>query len=230
HRHGCADPPRSRARRGAGVRHARRRSGVRGRPCLQPLLLLTARRSRRRDPRGRERIRLERTRRRDHVDRELAARRSTRRERASRSAATARARRRAGARRDRADPSTDPVACRVAPRTQIHLGRQLDDEWHGLLGLRELDLDRRSVHDGRDPKRTGHIRIFEAWANAEHTLVWVYEETPPRVVHRVIVYDDRYQPIRLSGLSSAGEVRLIPGTPAPTPTPRPATTRRPTTA
>jgi hypothetical protein len=83
---------------------------------------------------------------------------------------------------------------------------------------------------GRDPKRTGHIRIFEAWANAERTLVWVYEETPPRVVHRVIVYDDRYQPIRLAGLSSAGEVRLIPGTPAPTPTPRPATTRRPTTA
>jgi len=82
---------------------------------------------------------------------------------------------------------------------------------------------------GRDPKRTGHIRIFEAWANAEHTLVWVYEETPPHVVHRVIVYDDRYQPIRLAGLSSAGEVRLIPGTPAPTPTPRPATTRRPTT-
>ncbi|HEY3127052.1 MAG TPA: hypothetical protein VGK07_08310, partial [Candidatus Limnocylindria bacterium] len=80
---------------------------------------------------------------------------------------------------------------------------------------------------GRDPKRTGHIRIFEAWANAEHTLVWVYEETPPRAVHRVIVYDDRYQPIRLSGLSSAGETRLIPGTPAPTPTPRPATTRRP---
>jgi hypothetical protein len=83
---------------------------------------------------------------------------------------------------------------------------------------------------GRDPKRTGHIRIFEAWANAEHTLVWVYEETPPRVVHRVIVYDDRYQPIRLSGLSSAGEARLIPGTPAPTATPRPATTRRPVTA
>jgi hypothetical protein len=83
---------------------------------------------------------------------------------------------------------------------------------------------------GRDPKRTGHIRIFEAWANAEHTLVWVYEETPPRVVHRVIVYDDRYQPIRLAGLSSAGEVQLIPGTPAPTPTARPATTRRPVTA
>ncbi len=83
---------------------------------------------------------------------------------------------------------------------------------------------------GRDPRRTGHIRIFEAWANAEHTLVWVYEETPPRAVHRVIVYDDRYQPIRLAGLSSAGELRVIPGTPAPTATPRPATSRRPATA
>jgi hypothetical protein len=83
---------------------------------------------------------------------------------------------------------------------------------------------------GRDPNRLGHIRIFEAWANVEHTLVWVYEETPPRVVHRVIVYDERYQPIRLAGLSSAGEALLIPGTPAPTATPRPATTRRPVTA
>lgn len=82
---------------------------------------------------------------------------------------------------------------------------------------------------GRDPQRRGHIRLFEAWANVERTLVWVYEETPPRVVHRVIVYDDRYQPIRLAGLSSAGELRVIPGTPAPTATPRPATTRRPTT-
>jgi len=44
----------------------------------------------------------------------------------------------------------------------------------------------------------------------------VYEETPPRVVRRVIVYDDRYKPIRLSGLSSAGDVNVIPGLPAPT--------------
>jgi hypothetical protein len=81
---------------------------------------------------------------------------------------------------------------------------------------------------GRDPQRRGHIRLFEAWANAERTLMWVYEETPPRVVHRVIVYDDRYQPIRLSGLSSAGDVKIIPGLPAPTARPRPAATRRPT--
>jgi hypothetical protein len=81
---------------------------------------------------------------------------------------------------------------------------------------------------GRDPQRRGHIRLFEAWANVERTLIWVYEETPPRVVHRVIVYDDRYQPIRLSGLSSAGDVKVIPGLPAPTAKPRPVATRRPT--
>ena len=107
-----------------------------------------------------------------------------------------------------------------------------DSIWNVSFGITKGELrpgDAMNLTIGRDPKRTGHIRIFEAWANADHTLVWVYEETPPRVVHRVIVYDDRYQPIRLSGLSSAGEAKLIPGTPAPTPTPRPATTRRPAT-
>jgi hypothetical protein len=67
---------------------------------------------------------------------------------------------------------------------------------------------------GRDPERFGHIRLFEAWANEAHSLVWVYEETPPRAVHRVVVYDDRYQPIRLDGLSNAGAAPLVPA-PAP---------------
>jgi hypothetical protein len=111
------------------------------------------------------------------------------------------------------------------------VGRHTTDSiWEVSFPITKSELrpgDAMNLTIGRDPKRTGHVRIFEAWANAEHTLVWVYEETPPRVVHRVIVYDDRYQPIRLAGLSSAGEARLIPGTPAPTPTPRPATTRRP---
>jgi hypothetical protein len=108
-----------------------------------------------------------------------------------------------------------------------------DSIWNVSFPITKAELrpgDAMNLTIGRDPKRTGHIRIFEAWANVERTLVWVYEETPPRVVHRVIVYDDRYQPIRLAGLSSAGELRVIPGTPAPTPTPRPATTRRPLTA
>ena len=72
---------------------------------------------------------------------------------------------------------------------------------------------------GRDPERFGHIRMFEAWANEAHSLVWVYEETPPRAVHRVVVYDDRYQPIRLEGLSNAGVALLVPA-PAPAPEPK----------
>jgi len=85
---------------------------------------------------------------------------------------------------------------------------------------------------GRDPKRLGHILVFEAWANAAHTVMWVYEETPPRSVHRVVAYDDRYQPIRLAGLSGDGVALIVPGTPAPerTATPRtPRPTARPTT-
>jgi hypothetical protein len=61
------------------------------------------------------------------------------------------------------------------------------------------------------------------------------EETPPRSVHRVVVYDDRYQPIRLSGLSGAGVAIIVPGTPAPertaarrTPRPTAKSTVRPT--
>ena len=72
---------------------------------------------------------------------------------------------------------------------------------------------------GRDPEGFGHIRLFEAWANEAHTVVWVYEETPPRAVHRAVVYDDRYQPIRLDGLSNAGTAPLVPA-PPPAPAPK----------
>ncbi|HUG05229.1 MAG TPA: hypothetical protein VMQ78_01660 [Candidatus Limnocylindria bacterium] len=106
-----------------------------------------------------------------------------------------------------------------------------DSIWQISFSITKAELrpgDAMNLTIGRDPERRGHIRIFQAWANAARTLVWVYEATPPRVVHRVIVYDDRYQPIRLLGLSSAGDTRVIPGLPAPTASPRPATTRRPT--
>jgi hypothetical protein len=79
--------------------------------------------------------------------------------------------------------------------------------------------DAMNLQIGRDPEGFGHIRLFEAWANEAHTLVWVYEETPPRAVHRVVVYDDRYQPIRLDGLSNAGAAPLVPA-PAPEPEPK----------
>jgi hypothetical protein len=85
--------------------------------------------------------------------------------------------------------------------------------------------DAMNLQMGRDPEGFGHIRLFEAWANEAHTLVWVYEETPPRAVHRVVVYDDRYQPMRLAGLSNAGTAPLVP---APAPQPKVAPTRRPT--
>ena len=78
--------------------------------------------------------------------------------------------------------------------------------------------DAMNLQMGRDPQGFGHIRLFEAWANEAHTLVWVYEETPPRAVHRVVVYDDRYQPIRLDGLSGSGITPLVPA-PAAAPEP-----------
>jgi hypothetical protein len=104
--------------------------------------------------------------------------------------------------------------------------------WQVASAIAKNDLrpgDALNLTIGRDPHRLGHIRIFEAWANAEHSIMWVFEETPPRAVHRVIVYDDRYQPIRLAGLSAAGVARVIPGTPVKvderTARPRPASTR-----
>ena len=91
--------------------------------------------------------------------------------------------------------------------------------------------DALNLTTGRDPRRLGHIRLFEAWANPAHTVMWVYEETEPRSMHRVVVYDERYQPIRLAGLSGEGLALIVPGTPAPerTATPRtPKPTVKPT--
>jgi hypothetical protein len=94
-----------------------------------------------------------------------------------------------------------------------------------------LPGDALNLTTGRDPRRLGHIRLFEAWANPAHTVMWVYEETEPHSMHRAVVYDDRYQPIRLAGLSGEGLALIVPGTPAPerTATPRtPKPTVKPT--
>lgn len=107
-----------------------------------------------------------------------------------------------------------------------------DSIWNVSFPITKGELrsgDALNLTTGRDPRRLGHIRLFEAWANSAHTAMWVFEETPPRVVHRVVAYDDRYQPIRLAGLSGAGEARLLPGTPAPERALTPPATRRPTT-
>jgi cell wall-associated NlpC family hydrolase len=54
----------------------------------------------------------------------------------------------------------------------------------------------------KDPSRHGHVRLFDGWADAAKTKMWVYEETADtgKSVHRVIGWDDRYQPMRLRGL------------------------------
>jgi hypothetical protein len=107
-----------------------------------------------------------------------------------------------------------------------------DSIWNVSFPISKGELlpgDALNLTIGRDPQRKGHIRLFEAWANTEHSAMWVFEETPPRVVHRVVAYDDRYQPIRLAGLSGAGEVRVIPGQPQPSAVPMPHPTRRPQT-
>ena len=96
-----------------------------------------------------------------------------------------------------------------------------------------------------DPSRYGHVRMFAAWANEARSLVWVYEETPPRVMYRVIAYDARYQPMRLNGLGAGGAAPLIVAPPSAVEravpnygpaaqprektNPRPATTPRPAT-
>jgi len=103
-----------------------------------------------------------------------------------------------------------------------------------------------------DPARYGHVRMFVAWANEARSLVWVYEQTPPRVMYRVIAYDARYQPMRLNGLGGGGVAPLVVAPPSavvvavpnygpaaqprqqanprPAATRRPVATRRPATA
>ena len=56
--------------------------------------------------------------------------------------------------------------------------------------------DALNLTTGRDPEGDGHVRLFESWANPEHTKMYVYEETPPRSVHHVINWDPKYQPMR----------------------------------
>jgi cell wall-associated NlpC family hydrolase len=56
--------------------------------------------------------------------------------------------------------------------------------------------DALNLTTGADSDGAGHVRMFDKWANAEHTKMWVYEETPPRSVHHVINWDPSYTPMR----------------------------------
>jgi cell wall-associated NlpC family hydrolase len=56
--------------------------------------------------------------------------------------------------------------------------------------------DALNLTTGKDPDGEGHVRMFDKWANPEHTKLWVYEETPPKSVHHIINWDGHYQPMR----------------------------------
>jgi hypothetical protein len=56
--------------------------------------------------------------------------------------------------------------------------------------------DALNLTTGRDADGAGHVRIFDRWANAEHTRMYVYEETLPRSIHHQIAWDAHYQPMR----------------------------------
>jgi cell wall-associated NlpC family hydrolase len=56
--------------------------------------------------------------------------------------------------------------------------------------------DALNLTTSRDSDGTGHVRLFDKWANPEHTKLWVYEETPPKSIHHVINWDPTYQPMR----------------------------------
>src|SRR5947209_15657505 len=53
--------------------------------------------------------------------------------------------------------------------------------------------DALNLTTGADPEGDGHVRVFDRWADASHTKMWVYEETPPRSIHHVINWDPKYQ-------------------------------------
>lgn len=63
--------------------------------------------------------------------------------------------------------------------------------------------DALNLTTGRDPEGDGHVRMFDRWANAEHTKMYVYEETPPRSIHHVIAWDPKYQPMRRTNVVDA---------------------------
>ena len=61
--------------------------------------------------------------------------------------------------------------------------------------------DALNLTTGADPEGDGHVRLFDKWADAGHTKMWVYEETPPKSIHHVISWDPKYQPMRRTNVT-----------------------------
>jgi cell wall-associated NlpC family hydrolase len=80
------------------------------------------------------------------------------------------------------------------------VGRQTTDSLSRVahpIARDELQAgDALNLTTGRDPSGAGHVRLFDRWANPEHTKLYVYEETPPRSIHHVINWDPNYTPMR----------------------------------
>jgi cell wall-associated NlpC family hydrolase len=73
-----------------------------------------------------------------------------------------------------------------------------------LIARDELQAgDALNLTTAADPEGDGHVRLFDRWADAAHTKMYVYEETPPRSIHHVINWDPKYQPMRRTNVVDA---------------------------
>lgn len=63
--------------------------------------------------------------------------------------------------------------------------------------------DALNLTTARDADGAGHVRLFDRWANPEHTRMYVYEETPPKSVYHAINWDPTYTPMRRKNVTNA---------------------------
>jgi cell wall-associated NlpC family hydrolase len=96
--------------------------------------------------------------------------------------------------------STAGLDCSAFISKAWGVGRQTTDTLSSIsrpVSKDELQAgDALNLTTARDADGTGHVRLFDRWANPEKTKMWVYEETPPRSLHHVINWDPSYQPMR----------------------------------
>lgn len=61
------------------------------------------------------------------------------------------------------------------------------------------------------PTKSGHVRIFAAWADDAHTKMWVFEDRyPAGAVYHVVTYDARYSALRYDPLlHETGKAAII---------------------